>query len=219
MPCPHKPACAPPAQADGIGCRPQRRPGEHEVSSQGLEQVGLPRRDAEMAQLHLRLGPGEHRGAVERRGAAVLVDGAHERLARGRGHRPERDAHGGPRCPRSHWQRRENTASSTVPTVLDKVPPSMAAASRTPRAAAAQEPGAGRFPRLDAAPRRAAGHQQMRGPDSSGSRRCAPPPCGQDGAAIAGSIALAFGLHEHLGKGGVGDVVGRPASAPARHRT
>jgi hypothetical protein len=50
-----------------------------------------------MAQLHLRLRPGQRRGAVERGGVAVLVHGVDQGVAGAGHHRPERHMHN---CPR-----------------------------------------------------------------------------------------------------------------------
>ena len=63
----------PPAAArQGLERRPQRRVGIEDARRQLLEEVRLVGRDPEVAQLDLRLRPGEARHALERRRVAVL---------------------------------------------------------------------------------------------------------------------------------------------------
>ncbi len=53
-----------------------------QVSRETLEQARLARTDPEVAELHLRLGPGERRCALEGGDVAMLVDEVEQRLAR-----------------------------------------------------------------------------------------------------------------------------------------
>ena len=62
------------AAPDRVGRRAQRRVGIEDVARQALVEAGLGRADVEMAQLHLRLRPGERGGALEGVGVLVLVD-------------------------------------------------------------------------------------------------------------------------------------------------
>src|SRR5580704_6629721 len=60
---------------------------------QALEEIGLVAVYTKMAELHLRLGPGEGRRAAEGRGIAALVGDLEHRPSRVGERRPERDAH------------------------------------------------------------------------------------------------------------------------------
>ncbi len=76
---------------DRIGGGAQRRSGIGYVAGQTLIQAGLQRRNVEMAQLHLRLGPGQRGRPLKSVGILMLVDGVEQRLARVRDDRPECD--------------------------------------------------------------------------------------------------------------------------------
>ena len=76
------PGCRAGAAQDGIGGRPQRRAGVEQVAGETLEQAGLARIDAEVVELHLRLGPGQRGRPLEGGGVAMLVDEVEQRLAR-----------------------------------------------------------------------------------------------------------------------------------------
>ena len=79
-----------------------------------------------MAQLHLRLRPGERGRALEGVGVVMLVDGIEQRLARGRHHRPEGDARRAAGRNAQPPAQREHRVEHG-PTVLDSRRPSIAA--------------------------------------------------------------------------------------------
>ncbi len=63
------------------------------MAGETLEQAGFARIDAEVVELHLRLGPGQRGRPLEGGGVAMLVDEVEHRLAGSCDHRPEGDAH------------------------------------------------------------------------------------------------------------------------------
>ena len=68
--------------------------GIQQMAGETLKQAGLAGIDAEMMQLHLCLGPGQRRRALERGGVAMLVHQIQHLFARFGDHGPEGDAHG-----------------------------------------------------------------------------------------------------------------------------
>ncbi len=86
------------AATDCCRRRPQRRVGEQHVPRQALEQAGLGCRDAQVPQLHLRLGPGQRAGAHECVGVVVLVEQVQHLLAGRRYDSPEGNACRGAGC-------------------------------------------------------------------------------------------------------------------------
>ena len=79
--------------ANGFGRRPHPRIGIKHVAREALKEARLVGIDAEIMKLHLRLGPGQRGRPFEGVGVAMLVDHIQHVGARGRGERPERDAH------------------------------------------------------------------------------------------------------------------------------
>ena len=69
------------ASLQHVGRRPQRRIGVEHVIGETLEEMRFVGVDAEVMELHLRLGPGERDRALEGGGVVMLVDQI-ERLAR-----------------------------------------------------------------------------------------------------------------------------------------
>ena len=92
MPCAQSAAGPPPPRRMRVGGRTQRRIGVEHVAGETLKEAGLLRVDAEMAQLHLRLGPRQRGRTVEGGRVLMLVDQVHRLAAGRRRHRPERDA-------------------------------------------------------------------------------------------------------------------------------
>ena len=93
------------ATQDRLGRRTQGRVGVDHVTGQTLEQAGLAGRDAEVMQLHLRLRPGEGRGARKSCRVAMPVDNVEQGFARRGRHRPEGNArHGARRDPHAAAQ-------------------------------------------------------------------------------------------------------------------
>ena len=70
------------ASKDGVGGRPQGGSRVDEVSRKTLEHACLARTDSKVAELHLRLGPGESRCPLKGSGVAMLVDEVKQRFAR-----------------------------------------------------------------------------------------------------------------------------------------
>jgi hypothetical protein len=80
------------AAAYRVGRRTQRRIGVQHVARETLKQARLIRIDAEMAQLHLRSGPGQCNCAVEGRRVVMLISKVQHIAARRGDNRPESDA-------------------------------------------------------------------------------------------------------------------------------
>ncbi len=80
------------ATQDRVGGRSQRRSGIQQMARDPLEQAGFGRIDAEVVELHLRLGPGQRGRTLERGGVAMLVDEIEHRRPRRCNDRPEGDA-------------------------------------------------------------------------------------------------------------------------------
>ena len=80
-----------------IGRRSQRAVRVQDAAGEVLEEMGLVHADAEMVDLHLRLGPGERGGPVEGRRISILVGEGERLVARWRDQRREHDAHGATR--------------------------------------------------------------------------------------------------------------------------
>ena len=198
----HRPGCAPAPRRmvseDGrsVGS------GIQQVAGEALEQAGLARIDAEMVQLHLRLGPGQRGRALEGGGVAMLVDQVEHRL-RAMLRPPSRR-----RCARSRRVRPARGGAGRRPDRARCRPCWTAGGRRSPRSA-----GRTSWPR----PRNRARSVSTSGlptasPSTiarcaaqiSGSRRRAPPPRRQDGAQL-GEI---LGRDEQLREGRMRDVVG-----------
>ena len=194
-----KPVLRPAAALNGCGPWPQRRPGEHQMPREALEQIGLARADPKMVQLHLRLRPGQGRGAVERGGIAVLVHGVNQGVAGAGHHRPERDARHGPGGDGHATAQGQNRVQHGADGVRQRGP--VHGGRIAQGAAAAQKAGTVGF-RPDVT-RRALRHHQVAGPYLRFGGRPAPP-CRQDGV----SVGQPLGLHEHLGEDRVREVVG-----------
>src|SRR5438270_8763738 len=114
------------ASANGIGRRTRRPIGVEHVTREALEEARLVSIDAEMSQLHLSLGSGQCGGTLECIGVVVLVDQVQDIGARRSDDRPEGNAR---RLARSnpYTAPKRKTGSRTVPTVLERGRPSIAA--------------------------------------------------------------------------------------------
>ena len=117
------------AAQDGVGGRPQRRAGIQQMAGETLEQAGFARIDAEMMELHLRLGPGQRGRPLERGGVAMLVDEVEHRLA-GCRQPPSRR-----RCARSRRVRPARGGAARRPDRVRCRPCWTAAGRRSPRSA------------------------------------------------------------------------------------
>ena len=84
---------APAASANGIGRRTRRPIGVEHGTREALKEARLFSIDAEMTQLHRRLGPRQCGGALERIGVVMLVDQVQHIGARRCDDGPEGDAH------------------------------------------------------------------------------------------------------------------------------
>ena len=87
----------PASRGDGLRRRSECRRRVDGVSGETLEQAGFTAIDAEMMQLHLRLGPGQGGRALEGAGVMVFVHETQDILARGGDHGPEVDPRSRPR--------------------------------------------------------------------------------------------------------------------------
>ena len=189
----------PGAAHDHFRGRPQRRPGIDEMSGETLEFARLFPVDAEMMELHLRLGPGERGRPLER---ADVVGPCRRRRAAFRATRPPmsrsrcappRPARGGPA---GAGRRPDRGPLRSIATEGVRRSPRPESGRRAP----AEEAGAVGF-ELRFADAFARGDRMMRRPDFRLVRRAAAAR-GED-RAEARDI---FGLDEHFGEGRMGDV-------------
>ncbi len=119
MPMPPQGRGPPAVPRQGLERRPQRRVGIEDARRQLLEEVRLVGRDPEVAQLDLRLRPGEARRALEHRRVAVLVGEREDGVPRSRRRRVARCTRAVAPGARRTRRRRLKTGSSTVPAVLE----------------------------------------------------------------------------------------------------
>ena len=187
--------------ADGLGWRTQHRRSVDHVSGKTLVLARLGSIDAEVVQLHLGLGPGQHGGALKRAHVMVLVDQIQRRLA-GRGdHRPEINAGSRPRrnphTPAQGEDRVEHRAGGAR-----KRPAAHDRAWRANTAATTEE---SRSVGLELALTHslAIDNRQVRRPDLWLGRRPLPP--SSENGAKSGEV---LGLDEQLREGGVRHVRG-----------
>ena len=189
------------AAANRVGGRTQRRIGVEHVAGETLKEAGLLGVDAEIAQLHLRLGPRQRGRAVEGGRVLVLVDQVQHLAAGRRDDRPERDAHRAARRHPHATTQREDGIEDGADGVRKR--PAVHHRDRRPDvAAAAEEAGAVGFD-LRLAHRLAFDDGEVRRPDLGLAGR-ATTPRREDGA-VPGEI---LGLHEELGEGRVRRVGG-----------
>ena len=169
------------------------------MTRQTLEEVGFVGVDAEMVELHLRLGPREGDGALEGRRVVMFVGQVEHFAARARDQRPERDPRRGP------W-RKPDAAAKTE----DRIEYGAGSVGERPavnhrdRRADPASPSQETRPislELRAAHDLAFDHRDMRRPEFVVGGR-APAPRSQQSAAVGDE----FGLYEQIGEGRVGGV-------------
>ena len=184
-------------------------PGEDDVACQTLEQIRFAGVDAEMMELHLRLGPGQRRRAFDRprRPDACRRSRAARRASRRR-HRPEGDARRRARRHAHAAAQREDRIEHGADRIGQRPRVEHRDRRATPLSAAEEARPVGLELRL--ADGFAFGDAQMRGPDFR--LRRAPAVAAWRGCAPRS--AMIFGLDEQLGEGRMGDV-GAPAAPSA----
>ena len=188
---------------NGGRCRAQHRIGVKDVIGEALKQLRIFLGDAEVMKLHLRLRPGQRGGAVEGDGVVMLVGQVHHRIAAFGGHGPERDARGGAaRNPHPAAQTEDGIEHRTGG--VGKRPAFGDGGGGADGLAAADEAGTVGF-KLHVAGGIPLHHRKVRGPDHGIAGRTLPP-CGEDDA----HVPHEFGFDEHLGEGGMGNVVRLP---------
>ena len=161
------------AAHDRIRGRAEGRRRIDHMSGKPLKQPCLARRHAEMVELHLRLGPRQHRGARKRRGVAMLVDAIEQCGATGGGDGPERHANGGAGRNADAAADRKDRVEDGADRVRQR-PAVGHGDGRANAAAATEEPRPVGF-KFGGANRLAVDDAQMRGPDFRLGRRPSAP--------------------------------------------
>ena len=193
------------ASLQNVGRGPQRRIGVEHAIGETLEEMRFVGTDAEVMELHLRLGPRERHRALEGGGVVMLVHQVECFGASRCNHRPERDVDRGAR-------RYSHAAAKTEDRIehgADGIGERLAVDHRDRRAndaPASQGNVRGRF-RTVASP----------ADSPSTTARCAAQTCGIGGRARPprgqqrADVGLELRLHEHFGEGRMGGVgcVGR----------
>ncbi len=186
--------------------------GIEDVIGEPLEEMRVVGRDAQMMKLHLRLGPGQHRRALERHRVVMLVGKVEQGLACRRGHRPEREPRGAA-ARDSHPPAQAEDRIEHGPDSVGQRPAVPDSGRCTVGMSAAQKAGAIGF-ELYVARGFAFDDDEMRRPDLRIAVR-APPPRREDRAEAGHEL----GFDEQFGEGGMSDIVGLPRQGDFPRRT
>ena len=172
----------------GVG--PQDRRGHR------LERRGLGRGDPQMAQLHLGLGPGQGPRAVDRVAVMMSVDQVDQARPRVGHHRPEGEPRRPARRDGDAMAQREGRVQHGADPALQRGP--RCQGRRVAQIVVAAQKGGAVGLELHGRGLGGLDHREMGGPDARLVR--AARAAGGDQRAVFGQV---FGLHEHLGKGGM----------------
>ena len=172
------------------------RVGPQDWGGHRLERRGLGRGDPQMAQLHLGLGPGQGPRAVDRVAVMMSVDQVDQARPRVGHHRPEGQSRRPPRRDGDAMAQREGRVQHGADPALQRGP--RCQGRRVAQIVVAAQKGGAVGLELHGRGLGGLDHREMGGPDAWLVR--AARAAGGDQRAVFGQV---FGLHEHLGKGGM----------------